>query len=493
MLPLLTSQSAARVDQRSQSEFGLSAEGLMEIAGALCAREIEAQYFHELRRGPVVVVCGPGHNGGDGLVIARLLKSQGRDVRVALPGAAEKPSQLFQMQRDRLKKYILPDLHDPSQLNSATLIIDCLFGTGLNKPIAEPYLRWVKAMVQTGVPIVSVDCPSGLNVSTGVPMGQVVAASTTLTLGAAKAGFYLNDGPRLCGRLRILNIGFPPSLVHQESNRLSLFEREDAQALLPNRTEHSHKSSHGHVMVLAGQPGMWGAGVLASHSAYRVGAGYVTWASFENPPILESPECLVRVITPEIFKLPHIRAWVVGPGLPSTSHTANLLFELKQIKATNVVVDAGALIAAKAEGAFPFPPSWILTPHAGELERLLGVPATQLDSDRVHSTQLAQKTLGGTVLFKGFHTVIADHQETRIISTGNPALAKAGTGDVLAGFIAGLMAQGLRGIEAASVGSLIHGQLADDFVAAGGDPSSLMASDLYKLVPRLLNQLRQNI
>jgi NAD(P)H-hydrate epimerase len=268
------------------------------------------------------------------------------------------------------------------------------------------------------------------------------------------------------------------------------FTERIAAQLLPDRKLTSNKSTFGHVAVCAGRPGFWGAGALASEAAFRIGAGYVTWAS-EEPPVKllrAHPEVLTASIA-DIAKNPRINAFVVGPGLGVTDATYELLRDLKRSKVP-VVVDADALTVIAARKMAPLPRHWILTPHAGEMSRLLERSSEEINQSRFKTVNDAVEKFNCIVLLKGNHSLVANRKTCQIITSGNPALAKAGTGDVLAGFIGGLLAQGLSPIKAATLGAFIHGAVADEWIKSGKDIASLVASDVIHGLPQYLTKLR---
>lgn len=268
------------------------------------------------------------------------------------------------------------------------------------------------------------------------------------------------------------------------------FTRKIAQELLPKRGLTSNKTTFGNVAVCAGHPGFWGAGVLATEAAFRIGAGYVTWAS-TTPPVEElknHPEVLTATLS-QVAKNPKVQAFVVGPGLGIGGDTLTLIQQLQK-RTEPVLLDADAITTIAQAKLAPLPKHWILTPHTGEMSRLLGLSSKEIEQDRYAAVAIAQKKYGCVVLLKGRHTLVANKKTCQIITSGNPALAKAGTGDVLSGFIGGLLAQGLSPIKAASLGAYIHGALADKWVSEGNDVASLVASDLVHALPEFLRSLR---
>lgn len=470
-------------------------EILMESAGAVAAREILTRYWPELQRGTVMIFCGPGNNGADGLVIARHLRAAGvARLTVYATEPPEKTKPLFRAQWNRLNEVERIDLSQAplTDLRSASLIVDALYGIGLDRPLSGSAMeRLVDAMNASDAPIVAIDTPSGLNCTTGRTDGVAVRAETTLTFTLPKLGFFTAQGAEHCGVVRVLPIGFPVSAVAMEARSARLFTEKSAKRLLPARELSSNKSSFGHVAVFAGRPGFWGAGVLCTQAAFRIGSGYVTWVS-ETSPIEElksHPEVMTAAIKEFDVRSPKFTAFVVGPGLGVGAPTSQLIHRLAEA-ARPVVLDADALTVVAREKIFGLPSHWLATPHSGELSRLLGISAEEIEKNRFDAVREAARKLGCLVLLKGYRTVIASDRKCVVIHSGNPALAKAGTGDVLAGFIGGLLAQGLSVWKAAALGAYVHGRLADEWVRHGKDVSSLVASDLSAGLPELLNGLR---
>ena len=271
-----------------------------------------------------------------------------------------------------------------------------------------------------------------------------------------------------------------------------LFTERLARRYLPARKETSNKSDHGHLLVIAGRPGFWGAGLLASGSGFRMGAGYVTWASFEPPyeVLRELPEVLTARLDDETLWKSSFSAVAIGPGLGAGADTARVIERLKALKGIPVVVDADAITACVDHQLFPLPSHWVITPHTGELARLLKVDAQDIERDRIRATLEAFDKTKCHVLLKGYRSLIGFEKRCLIIHAGNSALAKAGTGDVLTGMIGGLLAQGLDTPQAAATAAYLHGRLADEWIRAGQDKSSMTASDLKSLLPQVVSRLR---
>ncbi len=496
---LSTVDQAQQIDEVSQMVYGLSGESLMEAAGALAAREIDLAFLPELTRGAIAVVAGPGNNGGDALVVARHLHSNGhRKLQVFLVAPPASRSKLFclQLKRAELQGLRIVDaLVQPEHLHTvrlATLVVDGLFGIGLKRTIREPFVGAVEAMNGAKAPKVSLDAPSGLNCDTGRVAGLAVRAAQTITFGLAKPGFFVAEGPTHTGKLRVLSIGFPYEALRGVSTTHFLFTEKLARRYLPKRREQSNKSQHGRVIVMAGRPGYWGAGLLASSAAYRMGAGYVTWAAFEPP--VEALRAIPEVLTasvhdPELWQGTD-KSVVIGPGLGFGPETAALINRLKQVAGLRVVVDADAITACVEHELFPLPKQWVITPHMGELGRILKVKSTELEKDRFKACREGFERAQCHILLKGYRSLIGFESRCLVVHAGNSALAKAGTGDVLSGMIAALLAQGLDTAVAAATAAYLHGRLADEWVRSGQDKSSLTASDLTALLPEIVARLR---
>lgn len=501
---LVSAGEAKEIDNRSQSEFGISGETLMEAAAVRSTTSIMQSYQPEIRsQSGITVFAGPGNSGGDGLAVARLLAAEGASkIRVVLVAPEQKRTELFKLQLERCRKSgieILDALTESSILRKgleSSLLIDAIFGIGIKGEILEPYREVIEAINRSRKTVISLDTPSGLDVDRGVIQGVAIRATETHTYGLAKRGFFVNDGPSLIGKLKVMSIGFPPALVREIASSTRLVTGEIVAKLLPKRSNRSNKTNHGHALILAGSPGMWGAGVLAARAAYRVGAGYVTLASkgvgegISLSRASEAPEILTAdAMDPGIFKKHRFASLAIGPGFGADETTTQMLKNLKKKSSLNAVIDADALTVASEAGVFPLGKNWILTPHAGELSRIIDVESRVIESDRFRYVKEAAMATGAVVLLKGFRTLVSDGKKTAVIFSGNAALAKAGTGDVLTGLIAGLLAQGLSPFRAAVVAAYLHGRVADEWLADGNSKSSMMASDVIERLPELMGRL----
>ena len=553
---LATVAQSQEVDRRSQSEFELPSELLMESAGCLAARECLQSFVPEAQTGRIALLCGPGGNGADGMVMARHLLSQLQvqtsaqrekaasvtcsRVTVFLLAPEAKRSKLFLTQLRRLqllgahiisvddvkpvydsiaKCWTLSVDSEARSLGVSSMIrlsdhaiwIDALFGVGFKGSLDPHAALWVQAINGTSAKRVSLDTPSGLDADRGVATGTCFRGDRTITFGCAKTGFTVNEGPAHVGHVKVLGIGFPAQLIQECMNTHHLVTRTMARKLKPKRISSSNKTKSGHSVIFAGHQGMWGAGVLASTAAYRIGSGYVSLVSHDDPAAVvnQHPEILTQTSSDKIlWEDKKWKAAGIGPGLGTTTETRELILKLKTRAEsgdlTSLVLDADAITVASRDRLFPLPANWILTPHAGELARILisdsafaekyenaSELSRAIENDRFHYASEAAKITGCWILLKGFRTVIthAARKKFWVIGSGNAALAKAGTGDVLTGFITGLLSQGLSPLRAACLGAFVHGLIADEWLQSGGDILSLESSDLIRRIPDVLSRL----
>ena len=504
LLHLSTAKQSAEIDETAQKEFHLSSEILMESAGAVSAEKINRMF----KKQPVQVLCGPGSNGGDGLVLARHLISLGWPVQVFCsdPHIDSSSSSLLNRQKKRLKAQgvHLQNLENTKQVKQAlqtgkSLILDALFGIGLSRNIEGFYLdiiEHINALSDEKSAVISLDTASGLNVDTGQIMGAAVKASHTFSFGLGKPGFYLRKGPGLSGRISLMPISFPLQVLHKTADTHFLLSEDWVSAHLPQRLPEDHKGRQGHLLVLAGSRGFRGAGQLCALSAYRMGAGYVTWACNEDIEPFVHKQAPMDVLTAKIFDpglLDKKTAVAIGPGLGAGRTTKELLLKLKASSGMPVVVDADAFTVCVQQNLFPLPAGWLLTPHAGELGRLFQLKGEDIDKDPCFYARKASQKTGALVLLKGFYSVLSNGKKCWIIPAGNAALAKAGTGDVLTGMAGALMARGLDSVSSALVSAFVHGCLAEEWTAGSRDKDSLLAQDLKDLLPYVLQKLRSSV
>ncbi len=493
----LTAAEMRAVDAASV-EHGMPGSVLMENAGEALARAV----LRELGpSGRVVVLCGLGNNGGDGLVVARKLAAQGRTVLVELMGPAEslKGDASRNLQALVASGLMPAPVGDDFVVGPGDVVVDALLGTGLSRApegrLGEAIGR-ISAWRASGARVVAADLPSGLDSDTGRAHSPCVTADATVSFGFLKLGQALEPGASRCGRLEVVDIGIPPraAVGALSGAPTSLLEERDVRGRLPVRGADSHKGTFGHVLVVAGSWGKTGAAALAGQGALRAGAGLVTIAT--------RPESLVPIMqhAPELMGVELLNegplgprdlnalldaaegksAVVIGPGIARGEETGLLLGTLLEELTVPCVLDADALnaLAGHLEALRSAKGELLLTPHPGEMARLLGLTTEEVQQSRVAIARAFAKDHQVVLALKGARTLIArDDGAVFINPTGNPGMATGGTGDVLAGVCGALLAQGLSTEDAAIAGVYVHG-LAGDLAAARRSRLGLVASDL---------------
>jgi hydroxyethylthiazole kinase-like uncharacterized protein yjeF len=511
---VVTAEEMRQMDRRTIEDLGIPGAVLMENAGrgAICALW---HRFPDLGSRRVAVVCGRGNNGGDGFVIARYLASRGGDVHVYLAasrgqvtGDARIPMEVLGRMGVPIREVGTEDALAPSDIpwDSYGLIVDAILGTGIRSEVEGLFRELIEAMNRSQVPILAVDIPSGLSADTGRPLGVAVEATLTVTFGLPKLGHFLYPGRRLCGELWVVDIGIPREVVEGSSPSCRVIVPEDLRGLISARPPDAHKGHFGHLMVVAGSAGKTGAAVMASEAALRVGAGLVT-LGLPRSLNLAMEARLTEVMT---MPLPEtgwhsisLDAWdeiasasqgmscmAVGPGLSTKGETPDLVRRIVSSVALPMVIDADGLnaLAGHLEALRGAPAPRVLTPHPGEMARLLGRSVREVQEQRIGSARILARETGAWVALKGAGTVLADPSGmVELVPTGNPAMASAGMGDILTGIVGGLLAQGLGPLAAMRLGAFLHGLIADEWVEKNGG-RGLMATDLLAAIPNALER-----
>ena len=516
-MKLATAQDMKKIDEAAVRDHGLSIIGLMESAGAAVMRDLE-EHYSPLSKRTVGVLCGKGHNGGDGLVVARLLKSAKVSVVAVILGDAESlvEETLTQFQKARTAKVPILFLEEDGNLPSirialeeCDLLVDALLGTGLSRPVEGLARELIRLAKTLGKPVVAVDIPSGLSADTGNPLGEVLSAQRTVTFGLPKVGFYSPTAPTYLGKWRVDPIGFPPELLNASFLKHELTERETVRKALPHYDDYAHKGSRGRVVVVAGATGLTGAAALSALGAQRIGAGLVTVACPESlnailevkltepmtapVPEVEGGFLSLRAASRILHLCTNVNSVVIGPGIGRHRETAQLVRELLTKITLPMVVDADALnlLGGQLDIFKAVKAPVILTPHPGEAAWLLKISISEVEQNRLKVAKQIAEGYNVVLVLKGRHTVIASPKgEIRINPTGNRGLATAGTGDVLSGVIGGLLAQRVNPFDAATLGVYLHG-LAGERLARRMGPDGLLAGDLLPMFPKVLRQISE--
>ena len=523
---LIKAEVMRELDLEATRRFHIPSIILMENAGLSVVQAIRQHYWGGDPDGwKALILAGPGNNGGDGLVVGRHLFNRGARVEIILtaPPDSYRGDAAVNLQvvaAAGIPHWVL-DVGSlgrlEESLQAADLVVDALFGTGFRGLPREPVASLINMVNETGKPVLAVDLPSGIEADTGKVAGACIRANLTVTLGLPKLGLYLDPGAGYAGEVVVGDISFPPSLIGsngpitgQES--FYLIDAVLVNGYLPPRQPTDHKGSYGHAVVIGGTLGYTGAIALAGNAAQRSGAGLVTaMVPASLYPILATkltevmtspaPESSGRGFAKDSYaalreQLSRATALAVGPGLGQDPETAIFLGELLQEIGVPMVIDADALNLLARDKKLLADPAmaakrrrWVLTPHPGEMARLLDTSIAEIQADRIGIAQKASQIWGATVVLKGAHTVVASPDGPVLINpTGNPGLATGGTGDVLSGLIAGLLAQGLAPVQAAAAGVFAHGRAADRLAAARG-MAGLVAGDLLEELPLVFKEI----
>jgi NAD(P)H-hydrate epimerase len=541
-MKVVTANEMRRIDQQTIEDIGIPGMVLMEHAGTAVVRAIQSHFPNCKRIG---IFVGKGNNGGDGLVIARQLSHIGQSVQIFLVSPPDRfiGDALTNLQIVQNLKLPIEHIFSETALEAmegkiaaCDLIVDAIFGTGLRRAVRGDIAAVIERINAIQRPVIAIDLPSGLAADTGLAEGACIHADYTVTIGLPKRGLLLYPGAELTGQLEVADIGFPERVINAQNIRVNWTQpiaktgasHTEVSEWIPPRPRHSHKGTYGRVFVVAGSTGMTGAAALGCEAALRVGAGLVTLGIPKslNPilevklsevmtlPLPETPEgSLAFAAKSQILDFVERTSSIlaIGPGLSQHPETVKLIHSLIRENRNPVVIDADGLNAlSQGEMTAESPRATVkallssltapavLTPHPGEMARLIGSRPRELEQDRIGIAQQFAPELSNTseqditLVLKGAPTVIAGADgEVWLNSTGNPGMATAGMGDVLTGVIAGLIAQGVSSFNAAVLGVYLHG-LAGDIVAQSLGMHGLMAGDVLNAIPKAIQACRDS-
>lgn len=510
---LVSGTTMQAVDRRAIAEFGITGLTLMENAGRGCADLIDAEFG----RGPgkrAVVMAGKGNNGGDGYVIARLLRKRGWHVAVYVIAVRDEIAGDARANLDLLgdegvlfcpaEGDLAPHL---AALGEADVVVDALLGTGLKSPVRGSLAEAVAAVNAAGRPVVAVDIPSGIDAGSGAVLGSAVCADHTVTFAVAKLGHVLFPGAAHAGRIHLVDIGIPAKVIAEAESVLFL-DTDEVGPLIRERGRTAHKGDFGHCLVVAGSAGKTGAAAMAANSAVRSGAGLVTLAvpaSLNAILEIKTTEAMTLPIPDEgrgcftaegrtaiVRELEGKDALALGPGISRDREAALLVRELTAECPLPMVVDADGLnalaedmtvLSRKKSSAV------ILTPHPGEMARLAGMSVGEVEAERIGTARSFASKYGVYLVLKGARTVIAAPDGRLAVNgSGNPGMASGGMGDVLTGILVALLGQEYEPFTACSVGVFLHGHAAD-LVAAEKGEIGMSAVDVQERLPYALRKL----
>ncbi len=507
-MKLCTAEQMRRIDETAMGKDGIPGVVLMENAGRQVVAAVR-ELLATQARARVVVICGKGNNGGDGLVAARHLLNHGTDVQVVLLAKGTDLSGDAAVNYRIAHTMGVPMVENADEeavkvrASRADVIVDAILGTGIHGEVTGIARAAIAAINAGRAQVVAVDIPSGVHADTGAALGEAVRADVTVTFGLPKLGLVQYPGAELCGELRVADISLPRGLLNSELLRAELVTAELAAELLPRRPPAMHKGEAGRVLVVAGSVGMTGAAALCGLACLRAGAGLVSIACPASLNDVLEVKC-TEVMTVPVAQtaarsiaaaaradvLGHAArsdAVALGPGLSQHPETAGFVQETVTAIPVPLVLDADGLNCLGGDGAMlrRRPAPTIVTPHPGELARLLGTTAELIQEDRVDAARRAAELTGAVVVLKGAATITAATDGRVFVnSTGNPGMASGGMGDVLTGVIAALVAGGAPPAAAAVAGVFYHGLAADRAAERGA--RGLIAGDVVEALAQVL-------
>lgn len=492
MSPSQALYSVAQVrafDAHAINQLGVPGYTLMQRAAEAALHALRSRWPTAMR---IAIVCGGGNNGGDGYVLGRYARAAGLEVSLytavdpaRLQGDARRAAEDFRVGGGQAQPF------SAAALGSAEVLVDALLGTGARAPLPPDMLAVIAAMNSAGVPILSLDLPSGLDADRGAPLGDAVRADATITFVAPKCGLYIGSGPEYAGRVLCDDLQVTPPDDAASRPVLERIDESELARALPRRSRTAHKGDFGRVLLIAGGPGMAGAARLAGEACLRSGAGLVTVAT--------APENVAAIVggRPELIcfgakarsdieaALASATVVAVGPGL-GTSPWARALFDAALASGKPLVIDADGLNLLAAANTRP-PAGTVLTPHPGEAARLLGTQAAAVQADRPAALRQLIEKSGGVVVLKGAGTLVgAPGCVAALCTRGNPGMAAPGMGDVLTGAIAGILAQCGDPLRAARAGVIAHALAGDDLARQGGG-RGMLALEVAEGLTRWVN------
>ena len=523
-MKVVTAEEMRKIDSAAIGEYGIPVPVLMERAGLAVASRVRELFVDDKEKGieKVLVLCGGGNNGGDGLVVARNLFNQGIGVHVLMFAGKNSLGPDCAAQYRTARKTGVPvefraSLRAEDVRNA--VVVDAVFGTGLSRPVGKEIAGAFALLNDSRAPVVSVDIPSGISSDTGEVLGEAIRAACTVTFGLPKRGHCLYPGAEYSGRLFVEDIGFPAALLASDALKVSLAGRELVSGLFAPRQKNSYKGDFGHVLVLAGARGKTGAAMMTARACMRSGAGLVTIGVPESllgiyegrvteEMVLPLPDdgkgMLSAKAVDEVLEFVSKRADIIaaGPGIGVSPDTGQLMTELVGRSPVPMVIDADGLNSISAamgdekgiKGLLRQAKSpLVLTPHPGEMARLLrrkpAITTKDIEGDRINTATGFAKAAGVYLVLKGVPAVSASPSGDAFLNTsGNPGMATAGAGDVLTGIIAALLGQDLDPLDASVFGVFLHG-LSGDCAAERKGEQSLIASDLIDFLPDAFQRL----
>jgi NAD(P)H-hydrate epimerase len=494
------------IDRRATERFGIPSIVLMENAAIAVGEAIHEHYPSADR---VAIFCGTGSNGGDGLAVARHLENRGVVPVVIIVGNSAK------LTGDALTNFNICSLlgvpiYDVkteadvdeviAHASDADVIVDAIFGTGLNRAPAGVHAEVIRAIAEMRIPVVAIDLPSGANASSNETFEPCVHAEVTVTFAAPKVCHVFDPAATSCGEIIVADISIPEIAIDEENVALALTTPREIAPLFAPRLAATHKGTYGHVGIVAGSPDRSGAAVLAARGAIRTGAGLVTVITDDETAAQIHAHSIESMTTSDVDALKSKDAVLIGPGLPDNEEAYADVRSLVAAIEQPLVIDASGLnaFAGRVDDLNPSvapailpAKARVLTPHPGELARLIGGDAKSINANRLDAAREAARRTKSVVVLKGHQTLIADPEgHVNVNPTGNPGMASGGMGDVLGGIIAALLARGIDAFDAACAAVYLHG-LAGDILRDEKGDTGLTANDLAEKLPLAIQRLQR--
>lgn len=497
-MKVVTSQEMAKIDNLTIEKYGIPPFVLMERAALSVSNHVIKECPDNL-----IILAGPGNNGGDGVAVGRILSSKIKDIKIFQIFSDEKLSSECKFQIEIAKKFkvsILKGYPTKKDLQETQVIVDALFGTGLTRNIEGELVDFIKLLNSLYRNVIAIDIPSGISSDSGEVLGEAIKAKKTISFGLPKRGHILYPGKGYVGELIVEDIGFPEELTESEDLRVNLVTKNFARKIIPERPAYSHKGKYGHVLVVAGSVGKTGAALMTAKSALRTGSGLVTLAIPAALKVVFQSNVLEEMILPlqcntktlskesaeQIISFVNEKADSVafGPGVGINEDTEEILKNLLMNCSVPIVIDADGitLLSKEKEILRNAKAKTVITPHPGELSRLIGISVKDIEKQRIDIAMDVAKELNTIVVLKGVPTVISDGEQVFVNTTGNPGMSTGGSGDVLTGMISSLIGQGVDVFYASILGVYLHG-LSGDIGASGKGYHGLIARDIIENIP----------
>lgn len=493
---IMSVENCRNIDKRAIENIGIPSIILMENAASEVVSKVKD--FGE----SFLVICGKGNNGGDGLAIARKLFYIGKRVKIVVLAENEKYSKDFMtnftiinnMGIDVIKVKTVKEIKKLEKIvRDFSIIIDCIFGVGLNKVVRELYYEGIKTINDAGKRVVSIDVPSGMDADTGLEMGICIRADYTITFEVIKKGFIKSRSVKYLGKLEVVSIGIPKEIKEGANEGIYMLDEDYYKKIVPVREMYGHKGDYGKVVIVAGSKGMVGAAFIATESCLKTGAGLVTLATSKyvqeslSSKLVEAMiiDCSEREAL--VQKLERVNVVALGPGMVENDESKEIIEFVINNTNCPVVLDAGALniisnnkfILDQIRGRA------VITPHPGEMARLVNESIEYVENNRISVARDFAKKYNIIVLLKGYNTVISNENRVYVNPTGNSKMASGGMGDSLTGIITGYIAQGMDILKAAKLGAFIHGYVGDK---VGKKKYNVIARDIIENIQEQVNK-----